>query len=51
MNFLFTLTEGTKSLRSEDKKVFRKGYLGFIIKLGKFLEDFSEKNTELKTRL
>lgn len=31
LKFLSTLTEGTKSLRSEDKTIARRGYLGFII--------------------
>lgn len=31
VNFLSNLTEGTKPIRSEDKSIFRRGYLGFII--------------------
>lgn len=51
LTFLSSLTEGIKPLSEEDKSVSRKGYLGFVIKLGKFLEDFSERNLNLKDRL
>jgi hypothetical protein len=41
----------TENVKPTNKAVFRKGYLGFVAKLGKFLEDYSEKHPEIQQYL